>query len=114
VDLRELGLKLKLANPNQKQMTFGVSSFIDTLDSKKIEEGFAPAPNPNFLKPASPVVSVAGDSVVEARFSLEIPDQGRYRGRAWVFSIHVDPLEAAEGSAKDFRLFVKTAGEAAM
>jgi hypothetical protein len=114
VDLQELGLKVKVVNQSQNANDFGMSLSIDTLDSKKIEEGFAPAPNPDFLKPASPVVSVASDSVGEARFSLEIPDQGRYRGRAWVFFIHVDPLQAGEGSAKDFRLFVKTAKGAAM
>lgn len=114
VDLREFGLKIKLVNPNQYGMPFGVSSSIDTLVSKKLEEGFALAPNPNFLKPASPVVSVGPDSVGEARFFLEIPDQRRYRGRAWVFFIHVDPLEAGAGSAKDFRLFVTTKGEGAM
>jgi len=114
VDLREFGLKFKLANPERSGMMFGLSSYIDTLDSKKLEQGFAPAPNPNFLKPASPVVSVGPDSVGEAQFFLEIPDQRRYRGRAWVFCIHVDPLEAGEGSAKDFRLFVRTKGEEAM
>jgi hypothetical protein len=59
-------------------------------------------------------VPVGPDSVGEARFFLEIPDQRRYRGRAWVFCIHVDPLEAGADSAKDFRLYVTTKGEEAM
>jgi len=114
VDLRELGLKLKLANPNEQQMTFGLSSFVDILDKTRQEEGFAPAANPNFLKPASPLVRVAADSVAEARFSLEIPDERRYRGRSWVFVVRVEPLDAGDSEAKDFRLYVTTKGEEAM
>jgi len=113
-DLRELGLKVKLENMDQRAVSFRLSLSIDTLDNKNHEEGFEPAPNPHFLKPASPVVSVGPDSVGEARFFLQIPDERRYRGRSWIFVVHVEPLEADEAAAKDFRLLVRTQQEAAM
>lgn len=115
LDLRELGVALKLINPNPQEAAFVLTSFsIDTLDIKQFEEGFSPGPNPNFLRPASPVVSVGPDGVGEARFFLKIPDQHRYRNRSWVFAVKVEPLGAGDAAAKDFRLLVTTQREAAM
>jgi hypothetical protein len=118
LDLRELGASLKLVNPNADGLVFDVMpASLDSRDLKggSLEEsGFSPGPNPNFLKPAARSVAVGADSVGEARLFLEIPDEARYRGRSWVFTVRVAPKGAEAAQAKDFRVLVTTQKEAAM
>lgn len=118
VDLRSLGVKLKLINANAQAVTFAVFPAKEALDDSQdggedgiAEPGFSPSPNPNFLTLASPVVQVPADGIGEAQIFLEIPDQKRYRGRRWVFDVRVELLEADKPTARDFRLTVKTQGD---
>jgi hypothetical protein len=117
VDLRALGVRLKLVNPNAQVVTFAVFPTRESLggetdgDGGSSEPGFSPGPNPNFLTLASPLVSVGPNGIGEAQIFLEIPDQKRYRGRSWIFDVRVELLEASEPAAHDFRLAVRTQGE---
>ncbi len=106
VDLRELGLALKLGNPNSQEAEFSVLSACDNASGS--DNDFKCAPNPNFLRAAASSVKVAANSVAEADFYLEIPNQLRYQGRKWAFVVKAAPLGGAQGDVKTFRLLVTT------
>lgn len=80
---------LKLANAGDSELIVRATPVRAWDESVRIEDGYAPAPNPHWLKPG-PALRVKPGEVSEASFTLEIPRQDRYRGRRWAFVVAVD------------------------
>jgi hypothetical protein len=101
---------LKLANAGESVLVVSAKPVRVWDESVRIEDGYAPAPNPNWLK-TGPAHRIKPGEVAEASFVLEIPRQKRYRGRKWAFVVAVD----AEGSGRIGRtwwtLYVRTQDE---
>jgi len=106
MNLRDLGFVIKLGNPNSQDEVFSVRSACD--NSNDSDQVFRCSPNPNFLMPAASTVRVPANSVAEAVFTLQIPNEARYQGRHWVFVAQAAPVNGVPSDAKAFRLTVTT------
>ena len=75
--------------------------------------GYEWAPNPHFLRgPRKPVVLPA-ESVQEAKLSVEIPDEARYRGRRWSFAVRARPPGTDLEREQIFMVLIETQGDQA-
>lgn len=98
---------LKLANAGESELVVRMTPVRAWDESVTIEEGYAPAPNPRWLK-TGPEVRVKAGAVTEAAFALEIPRQERYRGRRWAFVVAVDEAGGGRSGRTWWTLYVRT------
>lgn len=98
---------VKLANAGASEAVVRLSSARAWDETVRLEDGYAPAPNPNWLK-TGPPVSVAAGEVAQAALELEIPRQARYRGRKWAFVVAVDVEQGGRRGRSWWTLYVRT------
>lgn len=98
---------VKLANAGQSQAVVRLTSVREWDETVRLEDGYAPAPNPSWLKTGPPVRVAAGE-VAEAALELEIPGQARYRGRKWAFVVAVDADQGGRRGRSWWILYVRT------
>ncbi|MBI3553003.1 MAG: hypothetical protein HY077_10855 [Elusimicrobia bacterium] len=109
VDLkRERGVSIKLVNLGERKATFALTPVFEEEGGAPRREGFERSPNPQFLKAERRVVEVGASGVGEARLSLDIPDQPRYRGKSWLFTVKVEELGVSPEKTGYYRLWVTT------
>ena len=70
--------RLKLVNAGESELVVRMTSMRALDESVSLEDGYAPAPNPHWLK-AGPALRVKPGEVKEASFTLEIPRDGNLR-----------------------------------
>jgi hypothetical protein len=93
---------LKLVNAGTREATVRLSTLRAWPEDFSPPEGFAPAPNPRWLRTGAPVRLPAG-SIASAALELMVPDEPRYRGRRWAFLVAAD---AEAGGKKGRSLYV--------
>ncbi|PIR16142.1 MAG: hypothetical protein COV48_10535 [Elusimicrobia bacterium CG11_big_fil_rev_8_21_14_0_20_64_6] len=98
---------LKLANVGESEAVVRLTPMRAWDESLRIEDGYSPAPNPNWLK-AGPPVRVPAGEFAQTSFKLEIPRQTRYRGRKWVFVVAIDAEQDGRLSRRWWTLYVRT------
>lgn len=98
---------MKLANAGASEAVVRLSPARAWDETVRLEDGYAPAPNPNWLKTGPPVRVAAGE-VAEAVLELEIPRQARYRGRKWAFVVAVDAEQGGRRGRSWWILYVRT------
>lgn len=98
---------VKLANAGESEAVVRLTPMRSWGEPVRLEDGYAPAPNPNWLKTGPPVRVRAGE-VAEAAFELEIPRQARYRGRKWAFVVAVDAEQGGLRGRSWWILYVRT------
>ena len=98
---------LKLANAGESRAIVRLTPARTWDESVRLEDGYTPAPNPNWLK-TGPPISVAAGTVAEAALELEIPGQARYRGRKWAFVVAVDSEQGGRRGRSWWTLYVRT------
>lgn len=101
---------LKLTNAGDTELVVRATSVRAWDESVRIEDGYAPAPNPRWLK-TGPPLRVKPGGVAEAAFALEIPGQKRYRGRSWAFVVAVDAQGGGRVRRTWWTLYVRTKNE---
>jgi hypothetical protein len=101
---------LKLVNAGETELVVRVKPVRTWDESMRIEDGYEPAPDPNWLK-AGPALRVKPGKVVEASFELAIPAQKRYRGRKWAFVTAVDAEANGRIGRTWWTLYVHTQDE---
>ncbi len=101
---------LKLANAGESDLLVRATPVRVWDESVRIEDGYAPAPNPHWLK-AGPVLRLKPGEVAEAALTLEIPRQKRYRGRRWAFVVAVDAQGGGRRGRTWWTLYVRTQDE---
>ena len=98
---------LKLANAGDVEVTVRARAVRAWDETVRIEDGYAPAPNPHWLK-TGPAVRVKPGQVAEAVFTLEIPRQSRYGGRSWAFIVAIDAEGGGRAGRTWWTLYVRT------
>lgn len=98
---------LKLINAGRKALTVRLATVRAWPDDVSPPEGFAPAPNPRWLKTGPPVRVPAG-AVREAALDVFIPAQPRYAGRKWSFLLALDVDDGARRGRRWFVMSVET------
>lgn len=98
---------LKLANAGESQAMVRLTPARSWDETVRLEDGWMPAPNPNWLK-TGPPVTVAAGGVAQAALELEIPRQARYRGRKWAFVVAVDSEQGGRRARSWWTLYVRT------
>lgn len=99
-------IALKVVNLGEHKAVFALSC--ELTEESAVREPFSPAPNPHFLKLGAEVVEVGPGKIGEAALFLQIPDQKRYAGRRWVFTVSIEVLGTAEPVVENYRLWVTT------
>jgi hypothetical protein len=98
---------VKLANVGESEAVVRLTPVRTWDETVRLEDGYAPAPNPNWLK-AGPPVHVPAGEFAEAPLELDIPRQERYRGRKWAFVVAVDAEQDGRRSRSWWTLYVRT------
>ncbi len=101
---------LKLANAGETALNVRVRPVRAWDESVRLEDGYTPAPNPQWLK-TGPALRVKPGEVAEASFTLDIPRQKRYRGRRWAFVVAVDAEGGGARGRTWWTLYVRTQDE---
>lgn len=102
-DVERGGVRLKLVNAGEEDLTVSLTPARGWDASVRLREGFAPAPNPRWLRLEPSVVKVRAGAIGSARIGVVVPRQARYAGRRWAFVAAVD---AVAGGRKTRRYFV--------
>ncbi|MFA6004648.1 MAG: hypothetical protein WC881_11335 [Elusimicrobiota bacterium] len=109
VDLRkDYKVSIKIINPNEKKLTFRIKSMPNWESLLAVPKGYEDAYDPSWLKPATELVEIEGNSIKEIPLLLHIPDDARYRGKAFFFSVSTDILEQEISARVFYRLLVTT------
>ena len=98
---------VKLANAGESEAVVRLTPVRAWDETVRLEDGYAPAPNPNWLK-AGPPVRVPAGEFAQAPLELDIPRQERYRGRKWVFVVAVDAEQGGRRGRSWWTLYVRT------
>jgi hypothetical protein len=85
---------LKLINASDEDLTVTFTPTRDWDDEAKVIDGFAPAPNPHWLRVESKVITLRAGQIGRARIWTQIPRQARYGGRRWAFVMKVEAIGA--------------------
>lgn len=97
---------LKVANVGEEKAGVVVTVGVPPPDG--LPKGVEPAPNPRFVRVKKRVDMIPKGKVEELELEVEVPDQPRYRGRAWAFDVTVEALEREFPKTETLRLYVKT------
>lgn len=109
VSLARLEAAAKAAAVGERDAVLAVRPVDASLAWDELPRGFAPAPDPRFVRPKDgPVVRVKAGTVAQVPLVLDVPDEPRYRGRRWAFAVAVS--DVGGGEPQYFRLLVETAG----
>lgn len=109
IDLKkERKVSIKLINPNDVKLNFRIRSVPNWEALLKLPPGYVDAYDANWLKPASEIVTMEGNSVKETGLILNIPDEERNRGKAFFFPVVVEILEQEIPARVYYTLAVKT------
>ncbi len=98
---------LKLINAGGKALTVRLATSRAWPQELHPPEGFAPAPNPRWLK-TGPVVRVPAGAIVTVPLHIRIPDRPRYAGRKWSFLLALDVEDGKEKGRRWFVMSVTT------
>jgi hypothetical protein len=107
---RRAAARVKLANAGESVLVVRAVPVRAWDESVRLEDGYAPAPNPHWLK-TGPALRVKPGELAEASFTLEIPDQKRYRNRRWAFVVAVDAAAGGRVGRTWWTLYVRTQDE---
>ncbi|OGR82527.1 MAG: hypothetical protein A3J74_03130 [Elusimicrobia bacterium RIFCSPHIGHO2_02_FULL_57_9] len=109
IDLKkEHKLSIKLINPNDEKLNFRIRSVPNWEALLKVPQGYVDAYDAAWLKPASEVVAMEGNSVQETGLMLNIPDDERNRGKSFFFPVSVEILEQEIPARIYYTLAVQT------
>jgi hypothetical protein len=109
VDLRkERKLLIKIVNPNDQELNFRVRSIPTWESAIQPPDGYEQAENPNWVKPESDVVKVAGNSIADTSLRISIPDQDGARGKHFFFVVSFELLEQKIPTRVFYKLLVDT------
>lgn len=98
---------VKLANAGESEAVVSLRSVRAWDETVRLEDGYAPAPNPYWLK-AGPPIRVPAGEFAQAPLELDIPRQKRYRGRKWAFVVAVDAEQGGRRGRSWWTLYVRT------
>lgn len=105
---KERKLSIKLINPNDVKINFRIRSVPNWEALLAIPAGYEDAYDPRWLKFAAEIIEVEGNSIKETGMILHIPDEDRYRGKAFLFPVAVDVLEQEISARVYYKLLVTT------
>ncbi|MHB2026959.1 MAG: hypothetical protein ACYCPQ_10075 [Elusimicrobiota bacterium] len=108
IALESLGVRLKIANYGNVPARFRLRLIRRAAKDAKAPPGFIPAPDPHFLRIGRPDILVPAESIASENLSLEIPDEARYRGKRWIFTIEILPYGFDPSFARYWKLEVWT------
>ena len=101
-------LAIKLVNPNDVKLNFKIRSVPLWESQFTVPAGFEQPPSYAWMKPASDTVTLEGNSIKETALIINIPDDDRYAGKAYFFSIAVEVLEQEISARVYYKLGVRT------
>ena len=108
-DLKALSkISIKLINPNDAKLTFRIRSLPNFEALLTVPSGYEEAPDPKWLRAASEIVKVDSNSIKETALLLNVPDEPRYRGKAYFFPVSVEILEQEIPARAYYKLMVRT------
>jgi len=99
---------VKIVNAGEEDLTVSLSPARDWDASARTREGFAPAPNPRWLRFEKSVIKVPAGAIGSARIGVVVPRQRRYAGRRWAFVVAVDAVAGGRRTRRYFVLNVST------
>ena len=108
---KERKLSIKLINPNDVKLNFRIRSVPNWEALLSIPKGYEEAYDPHWLKPASEIVAIEGNSIKETGLILNIPDEERTRGKSFLFPVSVEILEQEIPARVYYKLLVTTPGK---
>jgi len=115
VDLKKLSkVSIKLINPNDQKLNFRIRSLPNFEALLPVPPGYEEAYDPKWLRPAEEVVPVDGNSIKETSLLVKIPDEARYRGKAFFFPVSVEILEQKIPARVYYKLMLETAATPAV
>lgn len=101
-------MTVKIVNAGEEDLTVSLTPARDWDASARTREGFAPAPNPRWLRFESSVVKVRAGAIGSARIGVVVPRQARYAGRRWAFVVAVDAVAGGRRTRRYFVLNMST------
>lgn len=104
-------VSLKVINPNDVNERLDIKVEKKSPDEMKMRDGFTAAPNPHFLKINRRELRIDAGKIVAEEFTLNIPNENRYRDRNWFFIVSVKILNDQEHQTKYWALYVQTKPE---
>jgi hypothetical protein len=94
LDLRkDRKVTVKLINPNDRALNFQVRSIPVWESLISPPDGYEGAANPQWLKPEKDVVKIAGNSIGDVSFKLNVPESAKVRGKKLLFIVSFEVLE---------------------
>lgn len=102
------GMTVKIVNAGDEDLTVSLTPAREWDASARTREGFAPAPNPRWLRFESSVVKVRAGAIGSARIGVVVPRQARYAGRRWAFVAAVDAVAGGRRTRRYFVLNMST------
>lgn len=105
---KERKLSIKLVNPNDVKLNFRLRSIAFWETQLALPDTYVAGRTPSWVRPASDVVTVEGNSIKDTALILNIPDEDDLRGKNLVFAVSVEVLEQEISARVYYKLLVKT------
>jgi hypothetical protein len=102
---REASIKLVNASDEDLAVSLAPAREWDD-DVVGISDGYAPAPNPRWLRFEPGVVKIRAGAIGRARIWADVPKEARYAGRRWAFVAAVDAVAGGRTTRRYFVLHV--------
>ena len=99
---------MKIVNAGEEDLTVTFLAAREWNDDVRIQVGYEPAPNPNWLRFDPSTVKVRAGAIGRARIWAAIPRQKRYAGRRWGFVVAIDAEAKGRRSRRYYVLHVNT------
>jgi hypothetical protein len=106
--LKSRKIGVKIVNPNDREIHFQLRSMANWEAMLSTPKGYEDAPEPGWIKPASEIIAVPANSILETALIARIPDEKRYHGKNYFFPISAQILEAEIPARYFYRLLLQT------